>query len=52
MSDIDSDMLGFAKKEFGENCELEKRTEWSCSFRCGSVPLFYFAVHGGTGVRS
>jgi len=36
MSDIDSDMLGFAKKEFGENCELEKRTEWSYSFRCGS----------------
>jgi hypothetical protein len=36
MSDIDSDVLGFARKEFGENCELEKRTEWSYSFRCGS----------------
>jgi hypothetical protein len=36
MSDIDSDLLGFGKNELGENCELEKRTEWSYSFRRGS----------------
>ena len=36
MSDIDSDILDFAKKKFGENCVLEKRTEWSYLFKCGS----------------
>jgi hypothetical protein len=35
MNDIDPKMLEFAKKEFGENCELVKRTEWSYSYKCG-----------------
>jgi hypothetical protein len=35
MNDVDPKILEFAKKEFGENCELVKRTEWSYSYKCG-----------------
>jgi hypothetical protein len=35
MNDIDPDILELAKREYGDNCELEKRTEWSYSFKCG-----------------
>jgi hypothetical protein len=36
MNNIDPNILELAKREYGENCELEKRTEWSYSFKCGS----------------
>jgi hypothetical protein len=35
MNDIDPKILELAKREYGENCELVKRTEWSYSFKCG-----------------
>ena len=35
MSDIDPKILEHAKRDYGENCELVKRTEWSYSFKCG-----------------
>jgi len=35
MSNIDPKILELAKREYGENCELVKRTEWSYSFKCG-----------------
>lgn len=35
MSNIDPDFLEFAKREYGENCEFETRTEWSYSFKRG-----------------
>src|SRR5436190_982838 len=35
MSNIDPKILEFAKREYGENCELVKRTEWSYLFKCG-----------------
>jgi hypothetical protein len=36
MSDIDQRILELAKREYGEDCELERRSEWSYSFKCGS----------------
>ena len=42
MSDIDPNVLAFAKREYGENCELVKRTEWSYSFKCG--PKSYSSI--------
>ncbi len=36
MNNIDPDILELAKRDYGENCELAKRTEWSYSFKCGS----------------
>jgi hypothetical protein len=35
MNDVDPKILEFAKREFGEDCELVKRTEWSYSYKCG-----------------
>jgi len=35
MSEIDPKILELAKRDFGENCELVKQTEWSYSFKCG-----------------
>ena len=35
MNQIDPKILELAKREFGENCELVKRTEWSYSYKCG-----------------
>lgn len=36
MSNIDTKILELAKRKYGDNCELAKRTEWSYSFKCGS----------------
>ena len=36
MNNIDPDILDLAKKDFGDNCELVKRTEWSYTFKCGA----------------
>jgi hypothetical protein len=35
MNDIDPDILALAKKDFGDNCELVRKTEWSYTFKCG-----------------
>jgi len=35
MDKIDPKILELAKKDYGENCELTRRTEWSYSFKCG-----------------
>jgi hypothetical protein len=35
MNDIDPNVLELAKKDFGDNCELVRKTEWSYSFKCG-----------------
>jgi len=35
MTDIDPKILELAKKDYGENCELVKRTEWSYTFKRG-----------------
>ena len=35
MSEIDPKILEFAKRTYGEACELVKRTEWSYSYKCG-----------------
>ena len=35
MSDIDPRILERAKREYGEDCELERKSEWSYSFKCG-----------------
>jgi hypothetical protein len=35
MNNIDLEILELAKREYGENCELVKQTEWSYSFKCG-----------------
>jgi hypothetical protein len=35
MNNIDPKILELAKRDYGENCELVKRTEWSYSFKCG-----------------
>jgi hypothetical protein len=35
MNEIDPKILELAKRDFGENCELVKQTEWSYSFKCG-----------------
>jgi hypothetical protein len=35
MTDIDPKILELAKREFGDNCELVRRTEWSYSYKCG-----------------
>jgi hypothetical protein len=35
MSDVDPRILEFAKRTYGEECELERRSEWSYSFKCG-----------------
>jgi hypothetical protein len=35
MSDIDPKVIELAKRDFGENCELVKQTEWSYTFKCG-----------------
>jgi hypothetical protein len=42
MNDIDPDILEFAKRNYGENCELVRRTEWSYSFKCG--PKSYCSI--------
>lgn len=39
---IDPKILEFAKRYYGDNCELVKRTEWSYSFKCG--PKSYCAI--------
>lgn|SRR5215469_198070 len=36
MSDIDPRILERAKREYGDDCELERKSEWSYSFKCGS----------------
>lgn len=35
MSSIDPHILEMAKRDYGENCELMRATEWSYSFKCG-----------------
>ena len=35
MNDIDPKILELARRDFGENCELVRRTEWSYTFKCG-----------------
>jgi hypothetical protein len=35
MSDIAPEILELAKREYGENCELVKATDWSYTFKCG-----------------
>ena len=35
MNEIDAKILERAKRDFGENCELVKRTEWSYLFKSG-----------------
>jgi hypothetical protein len=35
VNSIDPKILDLAKRDFGENCELVRRTEWSYSFKCG-----------------
>ena len=47
MSEIDPEILERAKKDYGENCELVKRTKWSYSFKCGEKSFSYFKVRGG-----
>lgn len=42
MSEIAPEILELAKREYGENCELVKATEWSYSFRCG--PKSYYRI--------
>jgi hypothetical protein len=36
MTNIDTKILELARREYGESCELAKRTEWSYSFKRGS----------------
>jgi hypothetical protein len=33
--DVDPKIIEFAKRDFGENCELERISEWSYTFKCG-----------------
>src|ERR1051326_7894270 len=42
MSEIDPNVLKLAKRQYGENCELVKRTEWSYLFKCG--PKSYCSI--------
>jgi len=42
MNDFDPDILELAKRDYGENCELVRRTEWSYSFKCG--PKSYSSI--------
>lgn len=35
MNNIDPEVLALAKRDFGDNCELVRTTEWSYSFKCG-----------------
>jgi len=35
MNDIDPKILELGRREYGENCELVKQTEWSYSYKCG-----------------
>jgi len=42
MNEIDPKILELAKRDFGENCELVRRTQWSYSFKCG--PKSYCSV--------
>lgn len=35
MNNIDPDVLEHAKRIYGENCELVRKTEWSYTFKCG-----------------
>ena len=35
MKDIDPNILELAKKDFGDNCEVVRETDWSYSFKCG-----------------
>ncbi len=42
MNNVDPKVLEFAKREYGDHCELVKRTEWSYSFKCG--PKSYCSI--------
>jgi hypothetical protein len=42
MNNIDPKILELAKRDYGEHCELVKRTEWSYSFKCG--PKSYSSI--------
>jgi hypothetical protein len=42
MNNIDPDILALAKGDYGDNCELVRRTEWSYSFKCG--PKSYCSI--------
>lgn len=35
MADIDPKILELGRRDFGDNCELVKETEWSYTFKCG-----------------
>ena len=35
MNNIDPEILELAKREYGENCELVRATEWSYTYKCG-----------------
>ena len=36
MSNVDPSILELARREYGDNCELVRATEWSYLFKCGS----------------
>ncbi len=42
MNGIDPKILELAKKDFGDNCELVRKTDWSYSFKCG--PKSYCSI--------
>jgi hypothetical protein len=42
MNEIDPNILELAKKDFGDNCELVRKTDWSYSFKCG--PKSYSSI--------
>jgi len=42
MNNIDPDILELAKKDYGDNCEVVRRTEWSYTFQCG--PQSYSSI--------
>src|ERR1700692_2063003 len=42
VNNIDPKILERAKREYGEDCELVRRTEWSYSFKCG--PKSYCSI--------
>jgi len=42
MNDIDPEILKLAKRDYGENCELARKTEWSYTFKCG--PKSYCSI--------
>jgi hypothetical protein len=55
MNYIASKILELASREYGENCDLVKRTEWSYSFKCGEKSygrISRFMAEPGFGVSA